>query len=227
MRLPADRPHLCRPAGIEVVKTSDISVAAASWASSPNYLTDAQKVPDNLAELGRLTLLPDTNIIKLPNISASVPSWSSRDQGAAGQGLQHARLPREPQDRRRKGDPRALRQMPGQRGEPGAARRQLRPPCAAAVKEYARKHPHSMGEWSQASRTHVAHMKHGDFYHGEKSMTLDKAATCDGTGDRSGKTQVLKPGVAAGRRDHRQHVHEQEGAVRVLRAQIEDAARPA
>ena len=76
-----------------------------------------------------------------------------------------------------------------------------------------------MGEWSQASRTHVATMKHGDFYHGEKSLTLDKARTVRMELEtKSGETIVFKPEVKLRRRRrHRQHVHEQEGAVRVLR----------
>ncbi len=88
-----------------------------------------------------------------------------------------------------------------------------------AVKEYARKHPHSMGEWSQASRTHVANMRHGDFYHGEKSMTLDRARNVKMELEtKSGETIVLKPEVKLRRRRrHRQHVHEQEGALRLLR----------
>ncbi len=89
-----------------------------------------------------------------------------------------------------------------------------------AVKEYARKHPHSMGEFSQASRTHVATMKRGDFYHGEKSMTLDRDRTVRmELKTKSGKTIVLKPETALDRRRrHREHVHEQEGPRRVLRA---------
>lgn len=86
--------------------------------------------------------------------------------------------------------------MPGQRGEPGTAPRQFGPSGAKAVKEYARKHPHSMGEWSMASRTHVAHMRHGDFYAGEKSMTLDRARNVRmELLAKSGKTIVLKPEV--------------------------------
>ena len=89
-----------------------------------------------------------------------------------------------------------------------------------AVKEYARKNPHSMAEWSQASRTHVSHMHRGDFYHGEKSMTLDRARDVKmELITKSGKTIVLKPKVSLlERRGHRLDVHEQEGAVRVLRA---------
>ena len=85
-----------------------------------------------------------------------------------------------------------------------------------------------MGEWSQASRTHVSHMKHGDFYHGEKSMTLDKARDVKmELVTKSGKTIVLKPKVvAAGRRDHRLHVHEQEGAAATsTKSEMEDARK--
>ena len=115
------------PAGIKV-KSSDISVAARILAEFPDYLTEAQRVPDNLAELGRLAQLPETNIIKLPNISASVPQLDGRHQGTARQGLRDSGLPGGSEDRRRKGHQRAVRQVLGQRGEPGAARRQLGPP---------------------------------------------------------------------------------------------------
>ena len=81
------------PADINV-ESSDISVASRILAEFPDYLTDDQRVPDNLAELGRLTQLPETNIIKLPNISASVPQLRGRHQGTAGQGLQDPRLSR-------------------------------------------------------------------------------------------------------------------------------------
>ena len=79
------------PAGINI-ETSDISVAARILAEFSDYLTEDQQVPDNLAELGELTQLPETNIIKLPNISASVPQLAGRDQGTEGQGLQPAGL---------------------------------------------------------------------------------------------------------------------------------------
>jgi monomeric isocitrate dehydrogenase len=89
-----------------------------------------------------------------------------------------------------------------------------------------RKHPHSMGEWSQASRTHVSHMHAGDFYHGEKSMTWTGARREDGA-DHQERQDHRAQAQGRCRRDHRLHVHEQEGAVRLLRKEIEDAARPA
>ena len=122
------------PAGINVT-TSDISVAGRILGEFPEFLTEAQRVPDNLAELGRLTLLPDTNIIKLPNISASVHQLTGAIKELQAQGLQGSRLPGRPEDRRREGHQPALLQVPGQRREPGAARRQLGPPRARRREE--------------------------------------------------------------------------------------------
>ena len=187
------------PAGINV-KTSDISVAARILAEFGDYLDEEQRVPDNLAELGKLTQLPDTNIIKLPNISASVPQLSAAVKELQAKGYKIPDFPAESEDRRGKGDqasatPKCLGSAVNPVLREGNSDRR----APKAVKEYARKHPHSMGEWSQASRTHVATMKHGDFYHGEKSMTLDRARDVKmELKTKSGKTIVLKPeGVAA------------------------------
>ena len=184
------------PAGIQVEK-SDISVAARILGEFPEYLTPEQRVPDTLAELGKLTLEPDTNIIKLPNISASVPQLVAAIKELQGKGYKIPDYPERPEDRRREGDPRALRQVHRQRGEPGAARRQLRPPRAARGEELRAQEPALDGRMGQASRTHVSHMHGGDFYHGEKSMTLDKARDVKmELITKSGKTIVLKPKVS-------------------------------
>ena len=114
-------------AGINV-KTSDISVATRILAEFSDYLTEEQRVPDNLAELGELTQLPDTNIIKLPNISASVPQLLAAIKELQAKGYDLPEFPGAAEDRRGKRNPAALRQVSGQRGEPGAARRQLGPP---------------------------------------------------------------------------------------------------
>ena len=221
LRLPADRPHLHRRRPASTSKTSDISVAARILAEFPDYLTEEQRVPDNLADLGELTQLPDTNIIKLPNISASVPQLLAAIKELQGQGLRDSGLSRRAEDRRGKGDQaRATRKCLGSAVNPVLREGNSDRRAPKAVKEYARKHPHSMGEWSQASRTHVATMKHGDFYHGEKSMTLDQARNVqDGAGDqerRDDRAQARRCRCDDGD-DHRQHVHEQEGAVRLLR----------
>jgi len=184
------------PAGIEVAE-SDISVAARILGEFPEFLTEAQKVPDNLAELGRLTLLPDTNIIKLPNISASVPQLISVIKELQGKGYHLPNFPEDPKTDADKAIRARYSKCLGSAVNPVLREGNSDRRAPLAVKNFARKNPHSMGEWSMASRTHVAHMKHGDFYHGEKSMTLDKA--CDVKMElvtKSGKTLVLKPKVS-------------------------------
>ena len=115
------------PAGIDV-KTSDISVAARILAEFPDYLTEEQRVPDNLAELGELTQLPDTNIIKLPNISASVPQLLAAIKELQAKGYDLPDYPGDPKTDEEKEIRQRYAKCPGQRGEPGAARRQLGPP---------------------------------------------------------------------------------------------------
>ena len=181
------------PAGIDVVE-SDISVAARILGEFPEFLTDAQKVPDNLAELGRLTLLPDTNIIKLPNISASVHQLVGCIKELQGKGYPLPDFPEDPKTDADKAIRARYSKCLGSAVNPVLREGNSDRRAPAAVKNYARKNPHSMGEWSMASRTHVAHMKHGDFYHGEKSMTLDKARDVKmELVTKSGKTMVLKP----------------------------------
>ena len=184
------------PAGIKV-KASDISVAARILAEFPDYLTEAQRVPDNLAELGRLTQLPDTNIIKLPNISASVPQLLAAIKELQAKGYDLPDYPGDPKTDEEKAIRERYAKCLGSAVNPVLREGNSDRRAPKAVKEYARKHPHSMGEWSMASRTHVATMKHGDFYHGEKSMTLDRARNVKmelvTTG---GETIVLKPEVS-------------------------------
>ncbi|WP_458318320.1 NADP-dependent isocitrate dehydrogenase [Mycolicibacterium brisbanense] len=183
------------PAGINV-ETSDISVAARILAEFGDYLNEDQRVPDNLAELGRLTQLADTNIIKLPNISASVPQLVAAIKELQAKGYAVPDYPGDAKTDDEKAIKDRYAKVLGSAVNPVLREGNSDRRAPKAVKEYARKHPHSMGKWSQASRTHVATMKKGDFYHGEKSMTLDKArnvrmelATTDG------ETIVLKPEV--------------------------------
>ena len=161
-------------AGIDV-QTSDISVAARILAEFGDYLTDEQKVPDNLGELGRLTQLPDTNIIKLPNVSASVPQLVAAIKELKEKGYNLPDYPGDPKTDEEKAIKDRYGKCLGSAVNPVLREGNSDRRAPKAVKEYARKHPHSMGEWSQASRTHVATMKTGDFYHGEQSITLDKA----------------------------------------------------
>lgn len=183
------------PAGIKI-EASDISVAARILAEFPDYLTEEQRVPDNLAELGRLTQLPDTNIIKLPNISASVPQLVAAIKELQDKGYAVPDYPADPKTDQEKAIKERYARCLGSAVNPLLRQGNSDRRAPKAVKEYARKHPHSMGEWSMASRTHVAHMRHGDFYAGEKSMTLDRARNVRmELLAKSGKTIVLKPEV--------------------------------
>ncbi len=184
------------PAGINVT-TSDISVAARVLGEFPEYLTEEQRVPDNLAELGRLTLLPDTNIIKLPNISASLPQLLATIKELQGKGCKVPNYPEDPKSDEEKAIRQRYSKILGSAVNPVLREGNSDRRAPRAVKEYARKNPHSMAEWAQASRTHVSHMHHGDFYHGEKSMTLDRARDVKmELITKSGKTIVLKPKVS-------------------------------
>ena len=184
------------PAGVNVT-TSDISLAGRILGEFPEFLTEAQRVPDDLAELGRLTLLPDTNIIKLPNISASQHQLVGAIKELQSKGYKLPDFPEEPKTDAEKAIRQRYSKCLGSAVNPVLREGNSDRRAPAAVKNYARKKPHSMGKWSMASRTHVAHMKHGDFYHGEKSMTVDKARDVKmELLTKSGKTIVLKPKVS-------------------------------
>ena len=183
-------------AGIEVAE-SDISVAARILGEFPENLTEAQRVPNNLADLGKLTLTPEANIIKLPNISASVGQLQEAIKELQAHGYNIPDFPENPQNDAEKEIKARYSRCIGSAVNPVLREGNSDRRAPLAVKNYAKKHPHSMGEWKQWSQTHVSHMEHGDFYHGEKSMTLDKA--CDVKMElvtKSGKTVVLKPKVA-------------------------------
>ena len=183
-------------AGVRV-ETSDISVAARILGTFPEYLTPEQRVPDTLAELGRKTLEPDANIIKLPNISASVPQLVAAIKELQGKGYKIPDYPEDPKTDADKTIRARYGKCTGSAVNPVLREGNSDRRAPRAVKEYARKNPHSMGEWAQASRTHVSHMHGGDFYHGEKSLTLERARDVKmELITQSGKTLVLKPKVA-------------------------------
>ena len=184
------------PAGIKI-ETSDISVAARILAEFADYLTEEQRVPDNLSELGRLTQSPDTNVIKLPNISASVPQLVAAVKELQDKGFKLPDYPQNPKTDEEHEIRDRYAKCLGSAVNPVLREGNSDRRAPRAVKEYARKHPHSMSPWSQASRTHVATMRQGDFYHGEKSMTLDRARDVKmELVTKSGKTIVLKPKVS-------------------------------
>ncbi|MGI9218336.1 MAG: NADP-dependent isocitrate dehydrogenase, partial [Hydrogenophaga sp.] len=184
------------PAGVQVA-TSDISVAARVLATFADYLTPEQRVPDALSELGQLTLKPEANIIKLPNISASVGQLVACVRELQAKGYALPDYPEDPKTDEEKAIRAMYAKCTGSAVNPVLREGNSDRRAPRAVKEFARKNPHSMAEWSQASRSHVSHMHRGDFYHGEKSMTLDKARDVKmELLTQSGKTIVLKPKVS-------------------------------
>ncbi|MDY0976334.1 NADP-dependent isocitrate dehydrogenase [Massilia sp. CFBP9012] len=185
-----------KPAGI-TVEASDISVAARILAAFPENLTPEQRVPDALAELGKKTLTPEANIIKLPNISASVTQLTTAIKELQDKGYNIPDYPADPKTDEEKTIKAKYGKCIGSAVNPVLREGNSDRRAPRAVKEYARKNPHSMQPWSQASRTHVSHMTHGDFYHGEKSMTIDAAREVKmELVTKSGQTIVLKPKVA-------------------------------
>jgi len=184
------------PAGINV-DTADISVAARILGEFPDYLTPEQRLPNTLADLGKLTLRPEANIIKLPNISASVAQLKAAIKELQGKGYKIPDFPEAPKTDEEKEIRARYNRCTGSAVNPVLREGNSDRRAPRAVKEYARKNPHSMAEWSQASRSHVSHTHHGDFYHGEKSMTLDRARDVKmELITKSGKTIVLKPKIS-------------------------------
>ncbi len=184
------------PAGVEIEK-ADISVSARVLAEFPEFLSEDQRVPDTLSELGKKTLDPDANIIKLPNISASVAQLKACVKELQEKGYKIPDYPEDPKTDQEKEIRTRYGKCLGSAVNPVLREGNSDRRAPAAVKNFAKKHPHSMGEWKQWSQTHVSHMHHGDFYHGEKSMTLDRARDVKmELITKSGKTIVLKPKVA-------------------------------
>ena len=164
------------PAGI-AVETRDISLAGRILSQFPEYLSDAQKISDDLAELGQLATQPEANIIKLPNISASVPQLKAAIKELQAQGYPLPDYPDAPKDEKEKDIQARYDRTKGSAVNPVLREGNSDRRAPASVKSYARKHPHRMGPWSKDSKTHVAHMDGGDFYGSEQSATVDKAGS--------------------------------------------------
>jgi isocitrate dehydrogenase len=184
------------PAGIEI-ESSDISLAARILGEFSDLLPEAQRMPNNLAALGKLTLKPEANIIKLPNISASVGQLVIAIKELQAKGYALPEYPDNPKNDAEKDIKARYSKCTGSAVNPVLREGNSDRRAPRAVKEFARKNPHSMAEWSQASRSHVSHMHHGDFYHGEKSITVERARDVKmELITKSGKATVLKPKVS-------------------------------
>jgi isocitrate dehydrogenase len=184
-----------RAAGV-VVETRDISLAGRILAGFPEHLTSAQQQSDDLAELGALATTPDANIIKLPNISASIPQLHAAIAELQQQGFAVPNYPEEPTNDAEKAIRAKYAKVLGSAVNPVLREGNSDRRVAAPVKAYAKKHPHSMGVWSQDSKSHVAHMGEGDFYATEASAVIPKAGRLRiEHADSHGRTTVLKESV--------------------------------
>jgi isocitrate dehydrogenase len=181
-----------KPAGIQV-ETRDISLAGRILANFPDFLTDAQKQSDDLAYLGKLCLEPTTNIIKLPNISASVPQLKAAIAELQGKGYAVPNLPENPQTDAEKDIKTRYAKVMGSAVNPVLREGNSDRRAPKAVKDYAKAHPHSMGKWSADSKTSVGTMGKDDFFSNEKSVCVDAATDVkiEFIG-KDGTTKVLK-----------------------------------
>ncbi|WP_420008867.1 NADP-dependent isocitrate dehydrogenase [Xanthomonas sacchari] len=163
-------------AGI-AVETRDISLAGRLISQFPEYLRDDQRIADDLAELGQLATTPEANIIKLPNISASVPQLKAAIKELQQQGYALPDYVDEPKDEKEKEAKARYDKVKGSAVNPVLREGNSDRRAPASVKNYARKHPHRMGAWSAESKSHVAHMDAGDFYGSERSALIEQAGS--------------------------------------------------
>jgi isocitrate dehydrogenase len=185
-----------KAAGVSV-ELRDISLAGRILAVFPEYLTPQQKQADALSELGELAKTPEANIIKLPNISASLPQLNAAIKELQSQGYKLPEYPENPKDDKEKDIKARYDKVKGSAVNPVLREGNSDRRAPLSVKAHTRKHPHKMGAWSPDSKTHVVHMKGGDFRSNEKSTTTTAAtdARIEFVG-QDGKTTVLKPKVA-------------------------------
>lgn len=163
------------PAGIEM-ETRDISLAGRILANFPEFLKEDQKIGDALAELGALATTPEANIIKLPNISASIPQLAAAIAELQAHGYAVPNYPSDPTNDEEKAIKAAYSKVLGSAVNPVLREGNSDRRAPKAVKNYAKANPHSMGAWSADSKTKVAHMESGDFYGTEKSVTVENAS---------------------------------------------------
>ena len=188
--------RFCASSAVEFV-LKDISLAGRILAAFPEQLSKEQQVEDALAELGKLATTPEANIIKLPNISASVPQLKAAIAELQGQGYPLPDYPETPTTEEEKAIKARYDKVKGSAVNPVLREGNSDRRAPKAVKEYAKAHPHSMGAWAKDSQTAVATMQEGDFYHNEQSVTLKAADTVRiELLTATGKTEVLKEGLA-------------------------------
>lgn len=181
-----------QPAGVKV-ETRDISLSGRILSQFPEYLTDTQRIGDHLAELGQLATTPEANIIKLPNISASIPQLKAAIKELQSQGYKLPDYPENPANDEEKSIKARYDKVKGSAVNPVLREGNSDRRAPLSVKNYARKNPHKMGAWSADSKSHVAHMTSGDFYGSEKSALISEAGSVKiELVAADGSTKVLK-----------------------------------
>jgi len=181
-------------AGIEI-ETRDISLAGRIIAAFPEKLKESQRVPDHLAALGKLVKEPDTNIIKLPNISASIPQLKEAINELQEKGYNLPNYPDQPKNPIEQDIKAAYDKIKGSAVNPVLREGNSDRRAPKAIKNFAKQNPHSMGDWSKDSKTSVATMSHGDFKSNEKSITFSKATTLKVVLKGASETKVLKESI--------------------------------
>ena len=179
-------------AGIEF-ETADISLAGRILAAFPEYLQENQRIADALAQLGELVTKPEANVIKLPNISASMPQLNAAIAELQDKGFAVPAYPTNPQNDEEREIQARYDRIKGSAVNPVLREGNSDRRAPKAVKNFAKKYPHSMGAWTADSKSHVATMQSGDFFHNEQSVTVPEATTVRIVHtDKSGKTTELR-----------------------------------
>ncbi len=207
------------------IETRDISLAGRILASFSDFLKDEQKQSDALAELGELVNTPEANIIKLPNISASVPQLKGAIKELQSKGYALPDYPDEPENDKEKSIKVRYDKIKGSAVNPVLREGNSDRRAPKAVKNYAKKNPHSMGKWSSSSKSHVATMTEGDFSHNEKSITLTDATTVSIEHiDANGSSTILKSNLALQKGEIIDaSVMQKNALLRFLETQVQDA----
>ena len=183
-----------KSSGIEF-ELKDISLAGRIISNFPENLTEEQQIPDALSELGILATKPEANIIKLPNISASIPQLLAAIEELQTHGYNIPDFPEEPKSEEEEEVNRRYRKVLGSAVNPVLREGNSDRRVAKPVKEYAKKNPHSMGRWEADSKSHVSHMEAGDFYGSEQSHIMTNADDVQIILETEGKTKILKDGL--------------------------------
>ena len=183
-----------KSSGIEF-ELKDISLAGRIISNFPENLSEEQQIPDALAELGILATKPEANIIKLPNISASIPQLLAAIEELQTHGYNIPDFPEEPKSEEEEEVNRRYRKVLGSAVNPVLREGNSDRRVAKPVKEYAKKNPHSMGRWEADSKSHVSHMEAGDFYGSEQSHIMTNADDVQIILETEGKTKILKDGL--------------------------------